>query len=85
MPSDLLPGPDQPAGPGLERLLRAAQMHGETTDTRQWVDNLERMLAVAWELMTEQQRQDFVEHADVLAIAEAAGQSPGDSVPGAIG
>lgn len=71
-----------PVGPGgkpsltMESLLRDAQMHAETSDTRQWVDNLERMLAVAWDLMTEDQRQAFREHADILAIAEAAGEQP---------
>lgn len=57
----------------MEDLLRSARLHGESTDTRQWVDNLERMLAVAWDLMSDAQRQAFREHADVLAIVEAAG------------
>lgn len=57
----------------MEDLLRSARLLGESTDTRQWVDNLERMLAVDWDLMNETQRQAFREHADVLAIVEAAG------------
>lgn len=75
MPSDLTPGPNHNGPLGMEDLLRLAQMHGETSDTRQWIDNLERMLSVAGDLMTETQRQAFREHADVLAIAEAAGET----------
>jgi hypothetical protein len=74
--SDVLPDPGRKATLGVDDLLRFAQMHGETTDTRQWVDNLERMLGVAWDIMTEDQRRAFREHADVLAIAEAAGETP---------
>ena len=77
MVSDMIPGPQRGGSLGMEDLLRMAQMHGESTDTRQWVDNLERMLAVAWDLMTEAQRKAFREHADVLAIAEAAGETLG--------
>lgn len=76
MASNLVPGPQHNGPLGMEDLLRMARMHGETTDTRQWVENLERMLSVAWDLMTEAQHQDFREHADVLAIAEAAGETP---------
>lgn len=75
MPSDLTPGAKRGGPVGMEDLLRMAQMHGETSDTRQWIDNLERLLGVAWDLMTETQRQAFREHADVLAIAEAAGET----------
>jgi len=74
--SDVLPDPGRKGTQSIEDLMRYAQMHGETTDTRQWVDNLERLIGVAWELMTEDQRQAFREHADVLAIAEAAGEMP---------
>ena len=55
----------------MEDLLRMARMHGETTDTRRWVDNLERMVAVAWDLMTDEQRNALRGHGDVLAIAGA--------------
>lgn len=75
MPSGILPDPGRKGPVRIDDLLRCAQMHGETTDTRQWVDNLERMLAVAWDLMSEDQRQAFREHADVLAVAEAAGET----------
>ena len=74
MPSDLMPGPDRNRPLGMEDLLRMAQSHGETTDTRDWVDNLERMLSVAWDLMDDRQREALREHADILAIAEAAGR-----------
>ncbi|MGE0372623.1 MAG: hypothetical protein AB7Q01_12110 [Gammaproteobacteria bacterium] len=69
------PGEDTPDGVSLRELMDCARAHGEMTDTTQWLDNLERMIQVAWEIMTPTQRQAFREHADVLAIMEAAGQS----------
>ena len=62
------------SGPSLEELTAAARVHGEMTDTRQWLDNLERMIGVAWDIMTPDQRQVFRSHADILALLEAAGQ-----------
>ena len=76
MASDVLPAAGRKETLSLEDLLRCAQLHGETTDTRQWIESLEQMIGVAWELMTEQQRTAFCEHGDVLAIAEAAGETP---------
>jgi hypothetical protein len=60
----------------LEDYLGFARGHGETTDTRQWVADLENMLRIAWDLMTPGQRAAFCDHPDVLAIAEAAGETP---------
>jgi hypothetical protein len=60
----------------LAELLGYARAHAATSDTREWIGDLESMLAVAWDLMTEEQRSAFRNHADVLAIIEAAGQSP---------
>jgi hypothetical protein len=60
----------------LDDLLGYARAHGATSDTREWIADLESMLAVAWELMTEEQRAGFCQDPDVLAIMEAAGQSP---------
>ena len=62
--------------PGLENYLGFARGHGETTDTRQWVEDLEDMLRIAWDLMSPEQRSAFREHPDILAIAEAAGGAP---------
>jgi hypothetical protein len=69
---------DQGDGPGCgpDELLSCARAHGETSDTRQWVDNLETMVRIAWDLMTEEQRKAFTTHGDILAIVEAAGESP---------
>lgn len=60
----------------LDDLLGCARAHGATSDTRQWIADLENMLAVAWDLMTEEQRSAFRQHPEVLAMIEAAGQSP---------
>ena len=60
----------------LEVLLGCARAHGATSDTREWIADLECMLQVAWDLMTEEQRSAFRQQPEVLAIIEAAGQSP---------
>ena len=60
----------------LDDYLGFARGHGETTDTRQWVADLEDMLRVVWDMMTPEQRAAFCEHPDVLGIAEAAGEAP---------
>ena len=71
-----LPEALMPSTSGLEDLLGYARAHAATGDTRVWVDDLERMLSVAWELMTDEQRLQFREHAETAALIEAAGQSP---------
>jgi hypothetical protein len=63
------------SGPSLEELMASARAHGEMTDTRQWINNLERIIGIAWDIMTPDQRQAFRSHADILALLEAAGQS----------
>jgi hypothetical protein len=60
----------------LEDLLGYARAHAATGDTRVWVDDLEQMLSVAWDLMTPDQRLQFREHPDTAALIEAAGDSP---------
>jgi hypothetical protein len=62
----------------LDDLLGYARAHAATGDSRVWVDDLQRMLAIAWDLMTTEQRVQFREHPDMLALIEAAGNS---SVP----
>ena len=69
-------GDGKAAEPGLEDYLGFARGHGETTDTRQWVEDLEDMLRIAWDLMTPEQRAEFHGHPDALAIAEASGELP---------
>ena len=58
----------------LTPIMEAARGHAEMGDTRQWIDNLERVIEIAWEMMSSEQRQAFCEHADVVALIEAAGQ-----------
>jgi hypothetical protein len=66
------PEPDR----NLNDCLGFARRHSETTDTRQWVADLEHMLRIAWSLMLPEQRAAFREHPDVLGSAEAAGDAP---------
>jgi hypothetical protein len=70
--SDIADAAVQP--PALTTIMAAARGHGEMTDTRQWIDNLERVLEIAWEIMSPHQRTAFCEHADVMALIDAAGQ-----------
>ena len=58
----------------LAPIMEAARGHAEMGDTRQWIDNLERVIEIAWEIMSSEKRQAFCEHADVVALIEAAGQ-----------
>lgn len=52
----------------LDDLLGCARAHAATRDTRVWIDDLERMLAVAWDLMTTEQRLQFRDHPDIVAF-----------------
>jgi hypothetical protein len=58
----------------LTSITEAARGHAEMGDTHRWIDNLERVIEVAWELMSPEQRQAFCEHADAVAMVEAAGR-----------
>lgn len=60
--------------PDLDHLFRLVRAHGQITDTHNWIDNLERMVRVAWNLMTAEQRKKFFEDPDITAIADAAGE-----------
>jgi len=68
-------GNPTPAGqePDLDVYLGLARAHGELTDTRQWITDLEDMLRVAWGLMTPEQRAAFRQDSEILAITEASG------------
>lgn len=63
--------PRQPAS--LTMLLGCARAHGEITETRTWVDDLERLLTAAWELMNAEQRDALLQHPEALAVFEASG------------
>ena len=60
---------------GIDAFIGFATAHGETSDTRQVIGDLSDMLRAAWRLMTPAQRAEFCGDADVLGIAEAAGES----------
>jgi hypothetical protein len=62
---------DAAAERDLADYLGYARAHADTSDTRQWVSDLEDMLRVAWDLMTPQQRATFRGHPDILAIEDA--------------
>lgn len=57
----------------LSDYLGFARAHADTSDTRQWVSDLEDMLRVAWGLMTPEQKAAFRGHPDILAIEDAVG------------
>jgi hypothetical protein len=57
----------------LADYLVFARARAETSDTRQWVSDLEDLLRVAWCLMTPEQRSAFRGHPDVLALVDAVG------------
>ena len=59
----------------IATLIGYATAHGETSDTRQVIEDLSTMLQAAWDLMTPEQRIAFQEDANVLGIIEAAGGS----------
>jgi hypothetical protein len=63
--------------PDLEVYLSFARAHSDTSDTRQWVADLEDMLRVAWDLMTPEQKAGFRGHPDILAIEDAVGGGSG--------
>jgi hypothetical protein len=50
----------------LDNLLGYARAHSAIADTRVWIADLERM--------TTEQRIQFQEHPDIVAIIEAAGE-----------
>lgn len=58
---------------GLSEYLGFARAHADTSDTRQWVSDLEDMLRVAWGLMTPEQKARFRDHPDILALEDAVG------------
>lgn len=64
-----------PKATDLAHYLGCARAHGEVADSKQWIADLEDMLRVAWEVMEEPQRAAFRDHPDILALAEAAGES----------
>ena len=57
----------------LSDYLGFARAHADTSDTRRWVSDLEDMLRVAWGLMTPEQKAEFRDHPDILAIEDAVG------------
>jgi hypothetical protein len=62
---------DQSPEPKLDTYFGLARAHADTTDTRQWITDLEDMLRIAWDLMTPMQREAFCTHPDILALDDA--------------
>lgn len=67
-------GSDSNKGPDIDDLFRSVRAHAQMTDTRDWIETLERMVRVAWNLMTPDQRKRFCEDPEITAIAEAGGE-----------
>jgi hypothetical protein len=57
----------------LSDYLGYARAHADTADTRRWVEDLEDMLRVAWDLMTPEQKLEFRGHPNILALEEDVG------------
>jgi len=57
----------------IEAYLALARAHGDTSDSRDQVTDLEAIARVAWRLMTEAQKAAFRLDAEILALAEATG------------
>ncbi len=62
-----------PTERSLADYLGFARAHADTADTRQWMEDLEAMLRVAWDLMTPDQKAAFREHPVILALEEDVG------------
>ena len=58
---------------GLADHLGFARAHADTSDTRQWVSDLQDMLRIAWDLMTPEQKAAFRDHPDIQALEDSVG------------
>jgi hypothetical protein len=57
----------------IESYLAMARVHGEDSDTHEWISDLEDIARVAWRLMTEDQKATFRAEPEILAITDAFG------------
>lgn len=57
----------------IEGYLAMVRVHGEASDTHEWISDLEDVARVAWRLMTEEQKEIFRAEPEILAITDAFG------------
>ena len=62
----------------IESYLAMARVHGEESDTHEWISDLEDIARVAWRLMTEDQKELFKAEPENLALSDAFGDFADD-------
>ena len=62
----------------IESYLAMARVHGEASDTHEWISDLEDIARAAWRLMTEDQKETFKAEPEILAITDAFGDFADD-------
>ncbi len=70
--------PDDLDPDDIESYLAMARIHGEESDTHEWVSDLEDIARVAWRLMTDDQKETFKAEPEILAITDAFGDFADD-------
>lgn len=66
-------GPEDLDPDDIESYLAMARVHGEASDTEEWIADLEDIARVAWRLMTDEQKEIFRAEPEILAITDAFG------------
>jgi hypothetical protein len=70
---DSKPDPAELDPDDIESYLAMARVHGEASDTHEWISDLEDIARVAWRLMTEEQKESFKAEPEILALTDAFG------------
>ncbi|HEX3984958.1 MAG TPA: hypothetical protein VHX12_14795 [Acidisoma sp.] len=71
-------GPDSFDEEDIESYLALARVHGEETDTDEWIAALEDIGRVAWRLMSEEQKETFRAEPEIIAITDNFGDFADD-------
>jgi hypothetical protein len=76
--NDSNPDPEDIDPDDIESYLAMARVHGEASDTHEWISDLEDIARVAWRLMTEDQKERFKAEPEILALTDAFGDFADD-------
>jgi hypothetical protein len=76
--NDSNPDPEDIDPDDIESYLAMARVHGEASDTHEWISDLEDIARVAWRLMTEDQKARFKAEPEILALTDAFGDFADD-------
>ncbi len=71
-------GPDDIDPDDIESFLAMARVHGEVSDTHEWISDLEDIARAAWRLMTDEQKETFRAEPEILALTDAFGDFADD-------